>query len=345
MTTSSGGTFDSYDGFEGVAVGGSPAGTGPFGWTTAGATTAVASPVHQGGRSVQQQNPTRLTGTFAALPKGVVGAWLRRTTANPGDDDIYLYRSGVLAAIVGLGGSGRLHYFDGAFRDTAVAWTPGAWYLVTAVVDTAQNRYDFAVFDAAGTVLVRVPNVAFATGAGGVTDALFYTSSAFTGTAFVDDVRLLRWTGTETTVSIGPQEGQGGTGPAPGAFGKSAPPTGATGQPLTLTLSWAASSDATSYQVCVDTSNNSTCDTTWTTTATLSAAVSGLSAGTTYYWQVRDRGQRRRVVEFHDARRAARQLREGAAGQWRHRGADHADADLGRKRRRGQLSVLRRHHQ
>ena len=76
---------------------------------------------------------------------------------------------------------------------------------------------------------------------------------------------------------------------SPGAFGKSSPSNGATGQALNPTLSWAASSGATSYEYCVDTTNDNSCDTTWTSTASTSAALSGLSATTTYWWEVRAR--------------------------------------------------------
>jgi hypothetical protein len=78
------------------------------------------------------------------------------------------------------------------------------------------------------------------------------------------------------------------TGGIPGAFNKSNPSNGATNQPLSLTLSWGSSSNATSYEYCYDTSNNSTCDGSWSNTGTsTSAPISGLSLSTTYYWHVR----------------------------------------------------------
>jgi len=74
----------------------------------------------------------------------------------------------------------------------------------------------------------------------------------------------------------------------PGAFGKSAPANGATNQATNLTLSWGASTNASSYQYCVDTVNDSACNTTWTSTGTATSAnVTGLASNTTYYWQVR----------------------------------------------------------
>ena len=49
--------------------------------------------------------------------------------------------------------------------------------------------------------------------------------------------------------------------PAPGAFGKSSPASGATGVPTSTTLSWAASSGVSSYEYCYDTSNDNACST------------------------------------------------------------------------------------
>jgi hypothetical protein len=74
----------------------------------------------------------------------------------------------------------------------------------------------------------------------------------------------------------------------PGAFSKTGPSVSATGQPTSPTLIWGASSGATSYEYCVDTTNNNSCDGTWMITGTAtSATLGGLSSGMTYYWQVR----------------------------------------------------------
>ena len=75
--------------------------------------------------------------------------------------------------------------------------------------------------------------------------------------------------------------------PAPGAFNKTSPTHNATVS-VSPTLFWGASSNATSYQYCIDTVNNDTCDTSWVSNSTsTSAAISGLTASSTYYWQVR----------------------------------------------------------
>ncbi len=75
-------------------------------------------------------------------------------------------------------------------------------------------------------------------------------------------------------------------GSLPGPLTKIAPASAATAQPLALTLNWSSSSGATSYEYCIDTSNNNNCDTSWISAAGTSVPVN-LNESTTYYWQVR----------------------------------------------------------
>lgn len=73
----------------------------------------------------------------------------------------------------------------------------------------------------------------------------------------------------------------------PAAFGKSAPANAATGIGSSVTLSWASSGGAASYEYCIDTTNDNAC-TAWTSTGTSTSVIkTGLGAGTTYYWQAR----------------------------------------------------------
>ncbi|MBK8824491.1 MAG: fibronectin type III domain-containing protein [Anaerolineales bacterium] len=73
----------------------------------------------------------------------------------------------------------------------------------------------------------------------------------------------------------------------PVAFNKSTPINGAGSQSTSLTLNWAGSAGATSYEYCYDTTNDNVCSTWVNNGASTSKALSGLSAGTSYYWQVR----------------------------------------------------------
>jgi hypothetical protein len=74
---------------------------------------------------------------------------------------------------------------------------------------------------------------------------------------------------------------------APSAPTLSSPSNGATGVSITPTLSWNASSGATSYQLQVSTSSSfSTTVVNQTGITTTSYAVSGLANNTTYYWRV-----------------------------------------------------------
>jgi hypothetical protein len=74
----------------------------------------------------------------------------------------------------------------------------------------------------------------------------------------------------------------------PGVFAKIAPVNAATSIAINPTLSWGASSGAASYEYCYDTTHDNICGGTWINTGTnTSAALTGLSTNTTYYWQVR----------------------------------------------------------
>lgn len=77
----------------------------------------------------------------------------------------------------------------------------------------------------------------------------------------------------------------------PAAFGKTAPLDTSTNNPISPTLAWEASAGATSYQYCIDTSNNGVCNSpaTWETVdgSFTSVTITGLAVNTTYYWQVR----------------------------------------------------------
>jgi hypothetical protein len=77
------------------------------------------------------------------------------------------------------------------------------------------------------------------------------------------------------------------TPPPPGAFNKSGPSNGATNQSTSPSLSWGASSGATTYYYCYDTTNDNACSSWSSNGSSTSKALSGLSAGTTYYWHVR----------------------------------------------------------
>ena len=76
----------------------------------------------------------------------------------------------------------------------------------------------------------------------------------------------------------------------PADFNKLSPGDGALDQLLNPTLSWESSSGASSYEYCYDTADDDSCNGSWTNVGSnTSAALSGLSANTTYYWHVRGR--------------------------------------------------------
>jgi hypothetical protein len=76
--------------------------------------------------------------------------------------------------------------------------------------------------------------------------------------------------------------------PRPGAFAKSSPRNAAKNLATSVALAWGASTNASSYEYCYDTSNNNTCNGNWVSTGSArTATASLLSRNTSYYWQVR----------------------------------------------------------
>jgi len=71
------------------------------------------------------------------------------------------------------------------------------------------------------------------------------------------------------------------------AFGKVSPVDGLVNRPLTLNLDWDASTGATSYEYCLDTTNDDACSNWISSGAATNAVVSGLTPAQTYYWQAR----------------------------------------------------------
>jgi hypothetical protein len=93
------------------------------------------------------------------------------------------------------------------------------------------------------------------------------------GTTYADDKT---WWSFKTNVAL------------PGAFSKSSPANTATGVSINPTLTWLASSQADSYQYCIDKTNDNACSGSWISTGTaLKAKLTGLSNNKTYYWEVR----------------------------------------------------------
>ncbi|MFM2079067.1 MAG: hypothetical protein RJA49_2957 [Actinomycetota bacterium] len=112
----------------------------------------------------------------------------------------------------------------------------------------------------------------------------------------VFSVRVVDATGRFADATFGMTIAAGGTPPpppppaptVPKAFGKIGPISASTNLSIPVTLSWAASSGAVRYEVCVDKVNNAKCDTTWVSTATARTySARNLSSKTLYYWEVR----------------------------------------------------------
>jgi hypothetical protein len=213
-------------------------------------------------------SPTR---TFDGLTAGVYYWQARATvggTTTEADNGIWW------TFVVGTGSAanrfGKLSPMTGTTTATGspvtMSWSPvtGATYEVC--VDAVANTTCDTTWQSAGTATSLVRS--------DLTTGLYYWQ-----------VRAI--------VSGTPTEANGGawwavTVPAPPLplFSKLTPANGTSGLSSSAALTWGSVSNA-SYQVCLDTTNNNTCDTTWWPTAvSTTRTFEGLAPGT-YYWQVR----------------------------------------------------------
>jgi hypothetical protein len=112
-------------------------------------------------------------------------------------------------------------------------------------------------------------------------------SGLSTGTTYYWQVRAINSFGTTYANSSDIAFWSFTTGVPPTTFNKSLPANGVIDQFLNPILTWGASSGATSYEYCYDTTNDNACSG-WTNNGlTTNISLSGLSTGTTYYWHVR----------------------------------------------------------
>jgi hypothetical protein len=163
------------------------------------------------GRAIVQYDgnstdPLELYQDVASLDKGVVSAWMRASNTGTGDYDLYVYgdSQSTLALVVGLGGNGFFHYWNGSFVDTEVTYSADTWYLVQVEFDSSTDKYNLAVYDTAFTELLRVDEIDFGAAiSAGIDRINFRTSGTFDGNAHVDDVFVRESAPTEPDLAVG----------------------------------------------------------------------------------------------------------------------------------------------
>jgi hypothetical protein len=116
--------------------------------------------------------------------------------------------------------------------------------------------------------------------------ALTFTNTGLTcGTAYTYSIRAYKGSltsGAPASITITP--------PCPPlAFNKSLPANNALDMPLQTTLRWNASTNAQWYEICIDTIDNSACDTSWVNVGNVTSRIVTVDYATRYYWQVRAR--------------------------------------------------------
>jgi len=166
------------------------------------------------------------------------------------------------------------------FRDSGIPLTdnrPSTGSYAYRYGSVTPTPYTLLYADRPSLSLPRIQvNHAVSTAAAAVTDTPIPTS---TPTAAVTDTPVVS-TPTATTMPTATSI------PKPGAFVKSAPANALTNRPLTMTLTWGASSGVSRYEYCV--ANTATTCTRWVNVGvSRSVVLQNLVSNRTYYWNVR----------------------------------------------------------
>lgn len=178
-------------------------------WTeqTTGGTVAITSDIKKHGSYSFKFHRTGAGAVALYIghitkPKGVTGVWMRRTTST-GNFDMYVYNdAGTLTLVVGLGNSGKFHYWNGSFYDTAVDFSADIWYLVTYEFDCSTDKFNFVVYNTAMTEICRVDTISFAAASTNLKKIRIDASSAITGDQYADVFRVHKYASPEPLISI-----------------------------------------------------------------------------------------------------------------------------------------------
>jgi tartrate-resistant acid phosphatase type 5 len=190
-------------------------------------------------------------------------------------------RDGITYVVNGLGGAGAYHFGATPVSGSVVRYN-ATYGAMTVSADASSLTARMIGTD--GTVadeftLGSTPPTSTTTSATTTTlPSTTTTSSATTTSTSTTTTTARAPTTTTTTTAI----------LTPGAFAKVNPNNGARNV-RTASLKWGNAIRAASYEYCVDTTNNSACDTSWVSVGTNTTATASAQSGTTYWWQVRAR--------------------------------------------------------
>jgi len=285
-------------------ISGTPSATGTFNFTVRA--TDGASRTDSRALSIVIGAPVAVS--TSSLPAGTRGVGYSQTLAASGGTGPYTWSvsSGALPAGLSLSSGGIITGTPSATGTTSftvraqdsasAAATRALSITIAAPVSVTTTTL------AAGTVGTSYSRTVAATGGTGSYTWAVTAGSLPTGLSLGSGNGTISGTPSAAgtfTFTVRATDGASRTGSAnlsitvaatlPGTFNKSTPSSGASGVSRTsATLTWAASTGATSYEYCYDSSRNSTCDGTWVSVgANRTATISGLGSRVSYEWQVR----------------------------------------------------------
>ncbi len=151
---------------------------------------------------------------------------------------------------------------SGVQNPVTVAWTPVVGGTFEVCVDAVNNN----ACDTAWQPVGPLTSLALST----LADGTYYWQVRDTAAANTEANNGIWWSFAVGAVS----------------FSKVAPASGTGGLSSPVALTWSQLPGASSYQVCIDSTNNNSCDASWLAVGNVTSYAARLAVGT-YYWQVR----------------------------------------------------------
>lgn len=262
-------------------------------------------------RCTDNAGPTPVVVSTSSLPVGTTGTGYSSTLAASGGSGSYSWSvtSGSVPTGLTLNANGTLtgtpsatgsFTFEATATDTASASGAKSFTVTVAnpvTVSTASPMPGATLNSAYSQTLAATGGTGsftWARTAGTLPTGLTLSSAGLlSGTPTAGGTFSFTVTATDGAGRTGSKAMSVTVAAAPGAFAKSGPKNLATKQRTSLSLSWAASTGATSYEYCLTTTpptaGQTTCSSAagWVSTGTSRTVTVTLSRLTTYYWQVR----------------------------------------------------------
>jgi len=136
--------------------------------------------------------------TFWALNKVAIEFWMRcdATSTSGGETAVYFTKEGYLRAVVDIRDNGVFSYWTGTITNFGSS-SKNTWYKFVVELDYDSLKYNFRIYDTAGSLLYSYSNLSMGSTSVTYTDVMIYSSSALVGYSYWDEFFSRKWVSPE----------------------------------------------------------------------------------------------------------------------------------------------------